>query len=345
MKKIRRYFLSIGLFIILFITTFYFIFKKYSFHDFLNTLTNCNKFYISLAFLMLIIYLTLGALFTKKLFQAFKVKINFFQSLCYNCIELYFSAVTPSSTGGQPIEAYYMARDKIPYRKSTVVILINTILYKLVIVILGIIGILLFPKLIFSQGPLFITLMLLGLLINIIVISFFTCLIYSEKLPPKILNFGINIGAFLHLLNEEEKQKRKENIKEVMKDYHACAEFTKKHPQIILKSFTIITFQRLSLFIISYFIYLSFGLNDYNLLSILFLQIAVTQATDCVPFPGGIMAGEKLTYQINTLIYGANLALSSMLLIRGISFYSLVLISSIFFIIYHFKGYKKEVVK
>ena len=341
MKQVKRYFLSISFFFILFIATFYYIFKSYSINEFLETIKTCNKGYILLSFLCVTGYLFFGSLYLKRIFAAFQVKISAFQSLCYNCIEIYFSAVTPSSTGGQPIQAYYMAKDKIPLRKSTIVILINTILYKLVIVILGIIGMLLFPKYILTNGMLFTTLMILGFLINIIVIILFTSLIYSKKLPPKILNLGISILAFLHLLKPEEIKKRKEDVKEVVKDYHECALFTKKHPDIILSSFTVLCMQRVSLFLISYFIYRSFGLENYNIFVILFLQVAITQATDCVPFPGGVMAGESLTYQINTLIYGASLACSSMLLIRGISFYVPVIISSILFIIYHFKTLRK----
>lgn len=341
MKRIKRYFLSIGLFFLLFGITFYYIFSKYSFQEFLLSFQQCNHYFILGAFGCVIMYLLFGTLFTKKIFSAFEIPVTWFQSLCYNCIEIYFSAVTPSSTGGQPVEAYYMGRDKIPYQKSTIVILLNTILYKLAIVFLGILGMILFPKLIFQNGWLFTILMLLGLLINILVIIFFTLLIYSKTLPQKMLKGGMNVLAFLHLLNKEEKQKRVENITEIMKDYQNCADFTKSHPQLIGKSFVYILFQRISLFSVSYFIYRAFGLDNYGFWAILFLQIAITQATDCVPFPGGVMAGETLTYQITQVVYGAELALSSMLLLRGISFYFLVFISSLFFVIYHFRRSRK----
>jgi len=343
MNKVKKYFLSIGLFLVLFLLTFYFIFQKYSFAEFLQTLATCNLYCIAVAFLCVFFYLFFGTLFLKKLFAVFQINISYFQSLCYNCIEIYFSAVTPSSTGGQPVEVYYMARDKIPYRKSTIVILFNTILYKTAIVLLGIIGIICFPKLIFSNGHLFTLLMILGLLINIIVIGFFGCLIYSKTIPERIVNLGLKVLSFLHLLKPENRQRKQESIKEAMKDYHECAVFTKKHPKVLIKSFLIILAQRICLFIISYLIYRSFGLSEHHILTIFFLQIAITQAIDCVPFPGGVMVGESLTYQINALIYGASYAFSSMLLLRGISFYFLVLVSSIFFLIYHFKGIRKEV--
>lgn len=342
MKQIKRYILSIGLFLILFIVTCSVIFHEYSIKELMETIANCNQAYIMLSLLCVIFYLFFGSLYLKKMFAAFQVTITGFQSLCYNCIEMYFSAVTPSSTGGQPVEAYYMTKDNIPLRKSTIVILINTILYKLVIVVLGIIGMIIFPKYTLTNGLLFTTLMVLGLFINIIVIILFTSLIYSKSLPPKLLNLGINILSFLHLIKPEEMKKRKEQVKEVAKDYHECAEFTKQHPKIIFSSFIYLFLQRISLFLISYFIYRSFGLNQLNAIVIIFLQVAITQATDCVPFPGGVMAGESLTYQINTLLYGTSLACSSMILLRGISFYLPVMFSSILFIIYHFKTLRKD---
>lgn len=342
MKKTKRYFLSIGLFIFLFIATFYFIFSKYSFSEFLMTLKSCDMRYIFLAFCSILFYLAFGSIFMKKLFAAFDVKISVLQSLCYNCIEIYFSAVTPSSTGGQPVEAYYMARDKIPYRKSTVVVLINTILYKAVIVLLGVAGMIVYPNLIFRNGWVFTSLMFGGLVINIVVILLFSFLIYSNTLPKKIMKFGIRVLSFFHLLNPEDRKRKTEEIDVVLKDYHQCAEFTKKNPMLMFQSFVYIFCQRLAQFLISYFIYRAFHLSGYSFLAILFLQVAITQATDCVPFPGGVMVGETLTYQINSLIYGVSLAFSSMLLLRGISFYFLVFLSSIFFVIYHFVGGKKK---
>ncbi len=334
MKNKKNYFLSITIFFLLFGFTFYYIFSKYSWNDLMISLQSCNKLFIGISILCVLCYLCCGSLFLKRICASFQMPITFFQSFCYNCIEIYFAAITPSSTGGQPVEAYYMAKDKIPYQKSTVAILINTILYKLTICLFGILAMMMIPKLIFSNGILFISLMFLGLILNILAISFFLCLIYFKNLPIKIVHLGINILSFFKLLKD--KETKKESAKNALKEYHECARIFKTQPKLILSSFFIIIIQRIFLFAVSYFIYRAFGLTNYDFITIFFLQVAITLAIDSVPFPGGVMIGETLTMQINRFIYENALAFSSMILLRGISFYFLIFLASIFFVIYHF---------
>lgn len=131
----------------------------------------------------------LSCSFLKNIFSYFQIHLSFYQTLSYVCTEIYYSAITPSSTGGQPVELYYMARDNIPYRVSTLVILIDTILYKLVILFLGVLSILLFPNLLLQNGFIFTVLLLLGVVLDIIVILFFSFLIFSSKIPQKIVAF------------------------------------------------------------------------------------------------------------------------------------------------------------
>ncbi len=342
MKQLKKYMLSFGLFIFLFCITCYFIFSKYPLQDFLNSLKPCNPIDIVLAFSCIFFYLLLGTLFLKSIMKVLKCPITFLKSLCYNCIEIYFSAITPSSTGGQPAEIYYMMKDNIPFEKSTIAIFVNTILYKLVIVLLLCISIILFPHKTLQNGVLFTFLMFLGMFLNLVVVSFFSCLLFSKKIPRIIIYGSITLLKKLHIIKEETQIKFNQKAENILKEYQNYAKFIQDNPKLLFKSFALITMQRISLFSISYFIYHSFGLREYNYFEIVFLQIAITSAIDSVPSPGGVMIGEGLTFQINTLIYGSTFALSSMLLLRGISFYFLVLICSILYAYHHLIGRKKN---
>ncbi len=342
MTKQKKYILSIGFFLLLFGITFFYIFSNYSITEFIQTLKQCNPIFIGFAFLCVLSYLLMNCIFLKRIFNLFETKINWKQALGYTCTEIYFSAVTPSSTGGQPIELIYMARDHIPYRKSTIVVLINTILYKLVIVLLGVVSIICFPKLLLNNGILFNTLMLIGMSLNVLVILFFSLLVFSKKIPNHLIHIFLKILVKLHFIKKEKEPEKKQEMETALKDYQKCSELTKQNPKLFLKLFSIILLQRFFLFSISYLIYRSFGLHHYSFLSLLALQIGVNQAIDSVPFPGGVMVGEGLTYQINTMVFGSSFALSSMLLVRGISFYFLILFSSIVYLCYHISGIRKE---
>ena len=55
----------------------------------------------------------------------------------YSFIGFFYSCITPSASGGQPMQIVAMRKDRIPVAVSAVVLAIVTITYKLVLVILG----------------------------------------------------------------------------------------------------------------------------------------------------------------------------------------------------------------
>ena len=130
-------------------------------------------------------------------------------------------------------------------------------------------------------------------------------------------------------------------VKPFIKEYQECAIFTKKHPKVLLESFLILFCQRLSILSISYIIYLSFGLNELSFLEVLAFQVCITLGSDFVPFPGGVVVSEGLLLQANQIVYGTSLATSAMILLRGISFYLLVIVAFIFYLFFHFIKRKK----
>ena len=65
--------------------------------------------------------------------------VNVGRGTCFlfSSVGFFFSCITPSASGGQPAQIYYMKKKKIPIPVSTQVLLIVTIMYKLVLVLLG----------------------------------------------------------------------------------------------------------------------------------------------------------------------------------------------------------------
>ena len=54
----------------------------------------------------------------------------------FSSIGFFFSCITPSASGGQPMQIYYMKKEKIPIPVSTVILMVVTITYKLVLVVI-----------------------------------------------------------------------------------------------------------------------------------------------------------------------------------------------------------------
>lgn len=338
MKK-KHYVLSIIFFIILIIVTYFFVLKDYPIQELINSLKNCNMIFIFIALLCVVSYSFFAALYNKRMLYHFKTKISWYQSFGYLFTEIFFSAVTPSSIGGQPVQMMEMKKDGINYQKNSIVVLLNTIIYKIGLLIIATIGFIIYFKDIMKINKFFLYLFIFGYVTTILLIILLLLLVYSKNFIPNIVHFLISIGHKLHIIKNKDKLINKFN--EAMVGYQECAKFTKDHPKIFFESFIILILQRLSLLSISYFVYRSFGLNELSIVEMISFQSFITLGADFVPTPGGVAISEGLLAQINEFIYGNNYATSAIILVRGISFYLYVLFCGVFYIFFHFIKRKK----
>ncbi len=341
MKNKKQYILSIILFLILLIGTYYFVLRDYSINAFIDSLKSCRVEYIILAFICVFFYSFFASLYTKRMFYHFNKKISWYQAFGYLFTEVYFSAITPSSIGGQPIQMMEMKKDGIDYQINSVVVLLHTIIYKVCLLILATLAFIIFYNDIFSQNKVFIILFSLGYITTLILIIFMIALVYSKKLIPRIINILISLGSKLHIIKNKDKLINK--LDDAMVGYQRCAKFTKDNPKILIESFFILLFQRLSLVSISYLIYKAFSGNTLSYAELIAFQVCLTLACDFVPTPGGVAVSEGLLLQINKFIYGSMFATSAMILLRGISFYIFILFCGLFYIFFHFIKRKKAI--
>ena len=56
----------------------------------------------------------------------------------YSFIGFFYSGITPSATGGQPVQLYYMNKDGNKGSDSTIVLMTVAVIYKIVLVVLGV---------------------------------------------------------------------------------------------------------------------------------------------------------------------------------------------------------------
>lgn len=333
MKK-KKYALSLLFFILLFLVTYLWIFKNYDVNMLIKSLCFCDLKYILLAILSILMFPLFEAIFLVSISKDMGIKMSFYKAFGYVFTEIYFSGITPSSMGGQPIQMYEMKRDGIDYYKSSIIVLLNTIIYKFTLIFLLILSLIFYGRLIFGFSRVFNVLIILGFLLNLVIIIFFISLVYSKKIinfTERMVDFFINKFGFIK--NKDVKKKR---FCEMVNKYNDLSNFTKNRPIIFVKSFIILLLQRLSFLLVSYFIYKSFGLDDYGVFAIIAFQVCIVISADFLPTPGGVMVLEGIILSVNELLYKKDYVLSSMLLQRSISFYLLVLLSLVFYLIFHY---------
>ena len=248
----------------------------------------------------------------------------------FSSVGFFFSCITPSASGGQPMQIYYMKKERIPIPVSTVVLMIVTITYKLVLVVIGI-GIL-----IFGQGFLhryldgILPVYYLGLGLNVFCVIFMTVLVFHPVLARVILRKGMQILERFHLMKP--KKERVEKLELSMDTYRGTAEYLKEHLGVILIVFGITFVQRMALFAATWFVYLAFGLSGTSFLDVVFLQAVISVSVDMLPLPGGMGISETLFLHIFRPVFGS-LLLPGMVLSRGLGYYGELLISAVFTVV------------
>ena len=248
----------------------------------------------------------------------------------FSSVGFFFSCITPSASGGQPMQIYYMKKEKISMPVSTVILMIVTITYKLVLVVIGI-GIAIFGRGFlhkYLEGilPVF----YLGLALNIFCVTFMTILVFHPLLAKAIMVKGMKLLERLHLVKKKDGRLKK--LEDSMDTYRNTAAYLKNNPFVIVKVIGITFIQRMALFAVTWFVYQAFGLHGTGFWEILFLQAVISVSVDMLPLPGGMGISETLFLNIFSPVFGG-LLLPGMVLSRGLGYYGELLISAAFTVV------------
>ena len=248
----------------------------------------------------------------------------------FSSVGFFFSCITPSASGGQPMQIYYMKKEKISIPVSTVILMIVTITYKLVLVVIGI-GIAIFGRGFlhkYLEGilPVF----YLGLALNIFCVTFMTILVFHPLLAKAIMVKGMKLLERLHLVKKKDGRLKK--LEDSMDTYRNTAAYLKNNPFVIVKVIGSTFIQRMALFAVTWFVYQAFGLHGTGFWEILFLQAVISVSVDMLPLPGGMGISETLFLNIFSPVFGG-LLLPGMVLSRGLGYYGELLISAAFTVV------------
>lgn len=248
----------------------------------------------------------------------------------FSSVGFFFSCITPSASGGQPMQIYYMKKEKISIPVATVILMIVTITYKFVLVAIGVV------IAVFGRGFLhryltgILPIFYLGLALNIFCVTFMTVLVFHPDLARNFLVKGLKILEKLHIVCK--KHSRLKKLEDSMDTYRETAVYLRTHPRVIFHVILITFAQRMALFAVTWFVYRAFSLSGTGFWTVLFLQAVISVSVDMLPLPGGMGISETLFLNIFVPVFGS-LLLPGMVLSRGLGYYGELFISAFFTVI------------
>ena len=275
--------------------------------------------------------------------ESFGIRLKKRICFLFSSVGFFFSCITPSASGGQPMQIYYMKKEKIPIPVATVILMVVTITYKLVLVVIGL-GVVCFGRGFLHRYleevlPVF----YLGLGLNVFCVAFMTVLVFHPVLTESILRWGLKWLERRRFLRHKEERGAK--LGESMEVYRETALYLKEHTGVIWRVIFVTFVQRMALFSVTWTVYLAFGMRGIPVWDVVFLQAVISVSVDMLPLPGGMGISEALFMNIFAPVFGTVL-LPAMVLSRGMGYYGELLISALFTIVaqlyYTFRRVKKR---
>lgn len=337
MKKTKRMIRNFILFIALIILTFYIILKDQDITEIFSIAQNVKINYILIAMGCMCIYVICEAINIGRTLKTLNEKSTFIKNIKYAFIGFFFSGITPAASGGQPMQIYYMHKEKISVANSTLALLINLSSMQIVTISIALIS-LMFNYQYLNKA--LIACFILGITLNASALTLLLIAIFSKKMLNRLIEFVIKIMKKIKIKNIEDKQIKLEA--EVNK-YQSSSDYIKNNKFVILKIILTTYIQFIAFYSVSYWVYCSFGLNEYNFIKIVSVQSILYATVSGIPSPGAVGVTEGGFIEIFKTIIPSKMINSAMLLNRGISFYLLIIISAIVTVINIFK--KKKMLK
>lgn len=262
--------------------------------------------------------------------RSFGIRLKKRICFLFSSVGFFFSCITPSASGGQPMQIYYMKKEKIPIPVSTVILMVVTITYKLVLVVIGL-GILIFGRGFlhrYLEGIL--PVYYLGLTLNVFCVTFMTILVFHPVMAEDMLLKGMDLLERMRLMKR--KEARRQKLKDSMEVYRETAAYLKEHKKVLFHVIVLTFLQRIALFSVTWFVYLAFRMHGTSFLNVILLQAVISVAVDMLPLPGGMGISETLFLNIFATVFPGVL-LPAMVLSRGLGYYSQLLISALFTVV------------
>ena len=325
--KVKAKIFKILFFVVVFALTIYSVLKGKDLKSIWDAILGARKRWIFLALLLTVLFICSESVIISYMLRVLKSPVKLWKCILVSWIGFFYCYITPSATGGQPMQMYYLKRENVDYSVSMPVIMVVTITYKLILVVIGI------PLVIWGRPYVQEHVcaaafwLYLGVLLNIIFVGFMLLLLFRINWAGKILYLGLRFLKKIHLVRNYEAAEAK--LVAFMKSYQDTANSIGGHWKMLGNVMLITILQRLFYFSISWCVYKSFGLTGTGFWTIIFLQALIATAVDMLPFPGGMGITEHMFEFCFAAIYPAALLTPANLLMRGVTFYSIVFIGAV----------------
>lgn len=270
-------------------------------------------------------YVGCEALCTWQILRRLGHRVPWSHCLGYSFVGFYVSSITPSATGGQPAQIYYMNRDGIPVAHGALNMMLIASCYQVAALLWGAGAWLFLPTVRAAADDGLGILLLYGAVMMLLLTLGIACFMFLPGPVRKVCRAVLGLSARMGILRDLEAAETK--VEKLLQEYSSGAQCVKRNPGLTVKVLLLCLVQQGLLFSVPWTVYLAFGLHGTGWIQMAGLQALLTLAVCNLPLPGAVGAAESGFVKAFAAVFGAELVTPAMLVSRGISFYAFLLVS------------------
>jgi len=209
--------------------------KDFSLAAFLEDLGQADWRWMLPAVLCMLGFILFEALAIRSACMVLRYPTDVFAACGFAAADIYFSAITPSASGGQPACALLMRRHGIPLVVCAAVLLLTLAMYALAILTIGAVCCLCWGDVLAVFGGASKVLIAVGFAAQCVLAVLFFLLLWRESLLEKIALGLFDLLARLRLIRFVER--RRKRLTDMMAEYRGCAALLAGHRTLLLRSY------------------------------------------------------------------------------------------------------------
>ncbi len=309
---------------------FYFLYSEQGLYDLITSSQQINFWWIAAALLsycasvfadVLVIYL-----YIHDEYKQFKIRHSARSVL----LGLFWSGITPSSTGGQPMQVYYMSKHKVDVGYSSSRLLNRFLVYQITMTVMTVIAVIL--KFSYFQEhmdtPILSTLVTIGFISQTFITLVFVFLAFSKNLTAKATRGIASLLCKIRLIKDKDRLKK--SLETQLAKFHSGNRMIFSKPKLVIMAVILTVIQLIAMFLVPYCIYRSFGLNQASPFDMVCSQAFVTLISGMIPIPGASGAAEFSFTALFALFFTPATIKSATLIWRIITYYLSILVGAPF---------------
>lgn len=339
-KKKTKNWLTAIFFIALTAITLYTVFKDQNFEQLGRTISDF-PFYMLIAIIALsFLYVTFDGIMISSMMKERNHRVSLTRCVGYAFVCFFYSGITPSASGGQPIQLLYMKRDGLSFSRSCAMLTAIEAVKKTILAFSGLCIIFFLPQIFVNEFVDTAGWYYLGCFILIVWSVVLWVLMFApsalNRLVLNILHFLTRCRIFKFLSNKDE------HVNAFFDGYRDIDKLLTENKKKFFSLFLYGILQRISITLVTSLIFIGFGYSIKIFFYSFVLQLAISVAVDMLPLPGGQGIFEVLFQSVFSFIATAEMLTPIMLISRFTQFYLLLIFSAIVSLIIHVKHSKKE---